>query len=89
MPKLFNDEAPLPASEFDPPAKELNAMPIEPKIIENDVALEDWCSAKSRVLGRRIEALGAYHKLKQRQGVGRGTPDWFEADFQTFLKTPV
>jgi len=69
------------------------ATPSEPKTktapVATDVALDVWCEEKSRSLGKRVEALSAYYRLAQRQGIGRATPEQFEADFQTFLKTPV
>jgi len=55
----------------------------------NDIALDDWCEGKSRALGRRVEALSAFFKLCQKQGVGRATPEKFEADFQDFLNSPA
>ena len=54
-----------------------------------DVALDDWCESKSRSLGRRVEALSAFYKMCQRQGVGRATAEKFEADFHAFLKQPA
>ena len=54
-----------------------------------DVALDDWCEAKSRSLGRRVEALSAFYRKCQRQGVGRAPAEKFEADFQAFLKQPA
>ena len=54
-----------------------------------DLALDDWCEARSRSLGRRIEALSAFYKICQRNGVGRATPDEFEARFQAFLHMPA
>jgi hypothetical protein len=54
-----------------------------------DIALDDWCEGKSRALGRRVEALSAFFKLCQKQGVGRATPEKFEADFQDFLNSPA
>lgn len=54
-----------------------------------DIALDDWCSYKSRVLGRRIEALSAFYKRCVKKGIGRATPASFEADFQAFLKSPA
>jgi hypothetical protein len=54
-----------------------------------DVALDDWCESKSRALGRRVEALSAFYRLCQRQGVGRATAERLEADFQAFLKQPA
>jgi len=53
------------------------------------VALDVWCEEKSRSLGKRVEALSAFYRLTQRKGIGRATPEQFEAEFQTFLKTPV
>lgn len=52
-----------------------------------DVTLGDWCQAKSASVGRRIESLSAFHKRCQRDGVGRLTPEQFEAKFQAFLQT--
>lgn len=57
--------------------------------VASDVALDVWCEEKSRSLGKRVEALSAYYRLTQRKGIGRATPEQFEAEFQTFLKTPV
>ena len=54
-----------------------------------DVALDDWCESKSRSLGRRVEALSAFYRKCQKQGVGRATAEKFEADFQAFLKLPA
>ena len=54
-----------------------------------DVALDDWCESKSRSLGRRVEALSAFYRKCQRQGVGRAAAEKFEADFQAFLKQPA
>lgn len=52
-----------------------------------DVALDDWCQTKSAAVGRRIESLSAFHKRCQREGVGRLTPEQFEAKFKAFLQT--
>lgn len=71
----------------DPPVNNkpvIAAPPVVP-----DMALEDWCSDKSQRLGRRIEALAAFHKLCQNKGIGRATADAFEAQFQAFLKQPA
>lgn len=54
-----------------------------------DIALDDWCQAKSRVLGRRVEALSAFYRLAQSQGKGRATAAQFDADFAAFLKQPA
>ena len=54
-----------------------------------DVALDDWCEAKSRSLGRRVEALSAFYRKCQKDGKGRATSDKYEADFQAFLKQPA
>ena len=61
----------------------------EPKAEIKDVALDDWASSKSISLGRRVEALAAFYRLCQKQGIGRATPEKFEADFQVFLKSPA
>lgn len=57
--------------------------------VTNDIALDDWCENKSRTLGRRVEALSAFYRTCQRTGVGRATPDKFEADFAAFLAAPA
>lgn len=54
-----------------------------------DVALDVWCGEKSRSMGKRVEALSAFYRLAQRKGIGRATPEQFEADFQAFLQTPA
>ena len=54
-----------------------------------DLALDDWCEAKSRTLGRRVEALSAFNRRCQKTNVGRATPEQFEANFQAFLKMPA
>jgi hypothetical protein len=69
-------------NELEPIA---DSAPIE----NQDIALDDWASAKSRSLGKRVEALAAFYKLCQQKGVGRATPEKFEADFQVFLKSPA
>ena len=61
-------------------------VPVAPVV---DVALDDWCESKSRSLGRRVEALSAFYRKCQRQGVGRAAAEKFEADFQAFLKQPA
>lgn len=64
--------------------------PIEPAVEPaQDIALDDWASAKSRSLGRRVEALAAFYKLCQQRGMGRATPEKFESDFQLWLKSPA
>lgn len=64
--------------------------PVEAPIQEpSDIALDDWASAKSRSLGRRVEALAAFYKLCQQKGMGRATPEKFESDFQLWLKSPA
>ena len=63
-----------------------SAPPVAPVA---DVALDDWCESKSRALGLRVEALSAFYRLCQRQGVGRATAERLEADFQAFLKQPA
>lgn len=76
-------------------AKELTPVePVEAPIAAqepkaSDVALDDWASSKSISMGRRVEALAAFYKLCQAKGVGRATPEKFEADFQSFLKSPA
>jgi len=54
-----------------------------------DVALDNWCENKSQSMGRRVEALSAFYRRCQKIGVGRATPEQFEADFQAFLKLPA
>lgn len=54
-----------------------------------DLALDDWCEAKSRNMGRRVEALSAFYRQCQKTGIGRNTTEKFEADFQAFLKLPA
>lgn len=54
-----------------------------------DVALDVWCEEKSRILGKRVESLSAFYRLAQKRGLGRATPEQFDAEFQVFLKTPV
>lgn len=54
-----------------------------------DIALDDWCQGKSLALGRRIEALSAFYRRCQRNGVGRADPAWFESEYQAFLRLPA
>ena len=65
------------------------AAPVAAAPAPADVALDVWCGEKSRNMGKRVEALSAFYRLTQRKGIGRATPEQFEADFQAFLKTPV
>ncbi|WP_295455296.1 hypothetical protein [uncultured Thiodictyon sp.] len=44
---------------------------------------------RSSKLGRRVEALSAFWKESQRTGLGRATPDQFEAAFAAFLARPA
>lgn len=60
-----------------------------PEPVVADIALDDWAAGKSRTLGRRIEALSAFHKRCQREGFGRATPDVFESRFLDFLSQPA
>lgn len=57
--------------------------------VSADVALDNWCENKSQSMGRRVEALSAFYRRCQKTGVGRATPEQFEADFQAFLKLPA
>jgi hypothetical protein len=61
----------------------------ETEVPAGDIALDNWCESKSRAVGRRVEALSAFYKLCQKQGIGRATPEKFEADFQAFLNSPA
>lgn len=63
--------------------------PEEVAVPVADLALDDWCEAKSRTLGRRVEALSAFYRRCQKTNVGRATPEQFEANFQAFLKMPA
>lgn len=65
-----------------------NSAP-EPVVPVADVALDDWCEAKSRSLGRRVEALSAFYRKCQKEGRGRALAEKFETDFQLFLKQPA
>lgn len=61
----------------------------DPIPVVSDVALDDWCASKSRAMGRRVEALSAFYKLCQKDGMGRATPEQFDIQFQTFLNSPA
>lgn len=54
-----------------------------------DIALDDWAASKSRRLGRRIEALSAFHRRCQRVGLGRATEAAFDNAFDNFLNQPA
>lgn len=53
------------------------------------IALDDWCQAHSLTLGRRVEALAAFHRDCQRRGLGRASADQFLAQFNAFLAQPA
>lgn len=55
----------------------------------SDMALDDWAANKSRSMGRRIEALSAFYRRCQREGVGRDSAEGFESRFRAFLNKPV
>lgn len=68
---------------------ESEQMPDSEPTMATDIALDDWAAGKSRSLGRRIEALSAFYKRCQREGLGRATAEEFEARFTAFLTQPV
>lgn len=70
------------------PKHDEEAVVSAPPVIA-DVALDNWCEAKSRTMGRRVEALSAFYRLMQAQGRGRATAAQFDADFAAFLKQPA
>lgn len=82
---MSTDQPASPIAEETPVAKATQTTPIDP----NTIALDDWCQARSTTLGRRIEALSAFHKRCQRNGMGRATADEFEAAYQSFLAQPA
>jgi hypothetical protein len=67
--------------------------PVEPEggwadpdiVAVTDVTLNTWCENKSHALGRRVEALSAFHKKSTLAGDLRSSSETFEADFQAFL----
>jgi hypothetical protein len=69
------------------PDSESTSLDQAPPTPVADVALDDWCQAKSASVGRRIEGLSAFYKRCQREGVGRLTPEQFEAKFKAFMQT--
>ena len=76
----------MPISRKLPESDSIPADQIPPTSVA-DVTLDDWCQTKSASVGRRIESLSAFHKRCQREGVGRLTPEQFEAKFKAFLQT--
>lgn len=54
-----------------------------------EVTLDDWCGARSQLMGHRVEGLSAFHRTCLRDGMRRAKPDAFEAAFQKFLNTPA
>ena len=88
------DVTDLPPQPLRPPSmpKQSTDSSIEPTVppaATNDVALDNWCENKSQSMGRRVEALSAFYRRCQKTGVGRATPEQFDADFQAFLKLPA
>ncbi len=74
---------PTPSGTPAPPIALTSGAPVA------DIALDDWCAMRSSKLGRRVEALSAFWKESQRTGLGRATPDQFEAAFAAFLARPA
>lgn len=75
-----------PAPAPDPVAA--SKTKTKPEAVD-DLALDDWCAAKSRTLGRRVEALSAFWKQAQAAGMGRATRNQFESAYQDFLRQPA
>lgn len=57
--------------------------------MQRDVFLDDWVRDKSRVLGRRIEALNAFHARLRRERVVKASADEFESRYAAFLRKPA
>ncbi len=86
MPRSTNTTSNEPKDVVDEPVA-VATQPVAQPV--SDIALYNWCEAKSRTLGRRIEALSAFHRICEKNGVGRATAEQFEADFQKSLKAPA
>ena len=92
MPPRAQSSKKQPETVEEKPSSEQPAAEVQPAAEAQpaaDMALDDWCEAKSRTLDRRIESLSAFHRLWQKNGIVRAPAEQFEADFQKFMKAPA
>ena len=58
-------------------------------VVDIEISLDDWMNERTPTLGRKVEAINAFYRQRQRRGLVRAARAAFDADFEVFLKQPA